>query len=488
MAEVKRRERRAERAQDRKAALTAPDSLKEATDGGPLELVEVRRRERRAERARKAALTAPDSSKEVTDGGPLELVERPKIQAAPSGPADKTDASSNPKPVKPDGVSVEKTAATSQDAAPRARRARANSLEKWKKARASYHEQADSSRRRNPFEDRDDNATRDGSRQPRSSCQRDKDRQERATSRVRSRSRSGARSRSRDRDRNRSRRSSKRGRSRGSSRGSTNRRRSRSARARSWLRGDSSPERAQSKTRVSHHAHERSILFYEYPRKELTVEFMTDEIRRGTWRKKDALYFRINVIIGRGKKDYFDKAWFKFSVRSHGDQEVPVSVVKYYPERILGPSTEESREDAKNLDFGLQAGLPQPVVPLNAHLNAGGSGRGNMVVQHRCRLELTPYRGSTGMKAHLWKQRTECVIPSRVQVQFVVLYDKRAGLDIKGKLDFDIKGKLDFVGKDGADGLWKKVSTRSWDREPRDFSEWTEADWKSNGDNRLLEE
>jgi hypothetical protein len=65
-------------------------------------------------------------------------------------------------------------------------------------------------------------------------------------------------------------------------------------------------------------------------------------------------------------------------------------------------------------------------------------------------------------------------------LQFVVLYDKRAGLDIKGNLDFE--------GTDGADGLWKKVSTGSWDREPRDFSEWSDEDWKSNGDNRLLEE
>lgn len=543
MAETRRRERRAERARQLTADVAAPDYSDAASDKSRVELVVRPRTETApdtrgdlntsgpsnsksvkpaggpgeradtpqdaAPKARKARVNSLESKKKLrrvdraceptadvtpdshaaSNRAPVEPVARPRTETAPTTPPDDDAArASNSKPKKPAGGPSEK-ADTSQDAAQKARRARVDSLERKKNKRAPDRKEADPNQRRNPFDDPGDTAGESGSRQRRSSRRGDDEhqaathRRERTTSRRRSRSASRARSRSRAEDRHNDRHnhhsSSRRGRSRGSSRSSTNRRRSRSARARSWLRGDSSAERAQSLTRVSHGADERSILFYEYARKQLSVEFVADEIRRGTWKKRDALYFRINVIIGRGKKEYFKQAWFKFSVRSHSDEDIPVSVVKYYPERILGPSTEESQEDAKNLDFGMEAGLPQPIAPVSAHVNAGRSGKGNMVVQHRCRFEVTPYRGSTGVNAHLWKQGTECVFPSRVQVQFVVLYNRPAGLDIRGKLD--------FPGTDGADGLWKKVSTRSWDRESKDFSDWTEADWKSNGDNSLLE-
>jgi len=452
-----------------------------------------------------------DSTPAVTqadDHRTVELVACPKVQettpdvAINPSVAPKPDQAATDKQARPD-------AEPSQTAARDVHRARANSLEAWKRARGSHRERP-GHYERNPFDDEDSpyhSRQRRDRRRRASNGYASEDGRGESTSRSRSRRRSRCRSRSRQKSRSRSRsrlrsrsRNTSRTRRRGRSRPTStshdtpnppNRRRSRSARARSWLRGasssSSSPSRGQSATtttRLGHRASERSILFYEHARRQLSVEFAADDVLRGTWTGAEALYFRVNVFIGRGKRDYFDKMWVKLSVRSSGgdgdvEVAVPASVVKYYPERVLGPSTEESREDARTVEVGVQVGAPQP-VPLNGHVSMGRSGKGSMAVQHRCRLDVTPYRGSTGVKAHLWKQRTECVMPSRVQLQFVVVYHRRAGLDIKGKLDLG--------GTDGADGLWKRVNTRGWELETRDFSEWTEDDWKSRGDNRLLEE
>lgn len=311
MAETRRRERRAERARQLTADVAAPDYSDAASDKSRVELVVRPRTETApdtrgdlntsgpsnsksvkpagglgekantpqdaAQKARKARVDSLERKKKLrraaraceptadvttpnshaaSNRAPAELVARPRTETAPTTPTE--DDASNSKPNKPAGGPSEK-ADTSQDAAQKARRARVDSLERKKNKRDPHRKEADSNQRRNPFDDPDDTSgRRRSSRQSGDEHRAPTHRRERTTSRRRSRSGSRARSRSRTEDRHNDRHnrrsSSRRGRSRGSSRSSTNRRRSRSARARSWLRGDSSPERAQSLTRVSHGA------------------------------------------------------------------------------------------------------------------------------------------------------------------------------------------------------------------------------------------
>jgi hypothetical protein len=194
--------------------------------------------------------------------------------------------------------------------------------------------------------------------------------------------------------------------------------------------------------------------------------------------------------MGRGKND-FDKAWFKFEFRrSRWEYDAyqydayryeDAAVVKFYPENIEGPSTPQNKEDVRGGDVGVQVSVPATPVGFNATGN--GTTTTSMVVQHRCRFEVTPYRGSTGVVAHLWKDGTNCTMPSRVQVQLVVQTGWYGGF---GE-DLEILGTLDYQGTNGADGAWKEVDMYSYPDEAHDFTTWTDKDWKSHGDNTPLE-
>lgn len=360
-------------------------------------------------------------------------------------------------------------------------RARINSLD-IKKARNREQKQTGDNSHSDPAEESPAQLQHDHPEKSRSRSRRGRDE---SPSRNRSRRRNsdptGGRGESRQRE-------ERRPRSRGRSRSKNRRRSSRSRlrRSLSRLRGghssDESPERERSSTRISSLRSERSILFCKKRWSHRSFEYLVEEGRRGTWHGNPALYLRINIVMGRGKKD-FDKAWFKFEFR--GEQHSSdAAVVKFYPENIEGPSTPQNREDVRGGDVGVQVSVP--ATPVGFHATGNGATTTSMVVQHRCRLEVTPYRGSTGIMAHLRKDGTNCTMPSRVQVQLVVEAGVLYGLEIL-VYGLEILGTLDYQGTNGADGAWKPVHTVSYQREARDFATWTDQDWKSKGNNTPLE-